>query len=196
MLDGELGEPLASEVRRAAATRERGVGLVREAEKRVRVLVCGLFYRLAGERAEAERRQKCARKKKQGKKAQKKRKRPAGLKAKRGKSREREVDGFWRAVASADVSDYSGSYFDLGPWCSVAVLPRFSDGRRWAEGGHAGEDGRVVGERAAPTFYSRRQRLGAVADAAGIDGGVMERAGLRVGKRRRVEEGGDVSGVT
>ena len=106
------------------------------------------------------------------------------------------MDGFWRAVASADVSDYAGSYFDLGPWCSVAVMPRFSDGRRWAGGGQASEDGRVGARVAATTFYSRRQRLGAVADAAGIDVGVMARAGLRAGKRRRMEEGGDASGVT
>ena len=32
--------------------------------------------------------------------------------------------------------------------------------------------------------------------AAGIDRGVQERVGLRGGKRRRPEEGGDSSGVT
>ena len=139
-------------------------------------------------------RQKGVRKK--GKKVQKKRKRSTGQKAKRGKAREEEVNDFWRAVDSADVSDYAGSYFDLGPWCSVAVLPRFSDGRRWVAGGQSSVDGRVGVRVAATTFHSRRQRLGAVADAAGIDGGVMARAGLRMGKRRRLEEGGDVSGVT
>ena len=45
-------------------------------------------------------------------------------------------------------------------------------------------------------FATRGQRPEALAEAAGIDRGVMDRAGLRGGKRRRLEEGGDESGVT
>ena len=185
---------MAAQVRGAVEVRARSDGLVRDVERRVRALVCGLFFRLAGERAREEQRLKGLRKK--GKKGKLKRKRPPGRKAKRGKAREREVDDFWRSVSHADVPDYTGSYFDLSPWCSAIVVPSYSEGRQWVAGSQTGADGRVGARRVAPTYFTRQQRLGALADAAGIDAGVMVSAGLRAGKRRRVEEGRDDSGVT
>ena len=79
--------------------------------------------------------------------------------------------------------------------------PEVNKKYRWLFGGglpdiHTPGAERVGVPRVAPTFYTRQQRLGAMAEAAGIDQGVMERAGLRGGKCRRAEEGGDMSGVT
>ena len=89
------------------------------------------------------------------------------------------------------MGDLRASYFDLSPWCSAVVVP---NGAGWA--------GRVVRRsRAAPverpvTYHSRQQRLCAMAVAAGVDSGIVERRWGGGGKRRRVEEGGDCSGVT
>ena len=185
---------MAAEVREAVVVRARSDGLVRDAERRVRALVCGLFFRLAGERAREEQRLKGLRKK--GKKAKLKRKRSAGRKAKRGKAREREVADFWRSVSRVDVPDYTGSYFDLSPWCSAVIVPCYSGAQRWVEGNRAGGDVRVGERKVAPTYFTRQQRLSALADAAGIDASVMVSAGLRAGKRRRVEDGRDDTGVT
>ena len=169
---------MAAAVRGAVEVRARSGRLVRDAEKRVRALVCGLFVRLAGERAIEEQRLK--RQRKIGKKKKSKRKRPPGRKAKRGKAREREVDEFWRTVARADVPDFTGSYFDLSPWRSAIVTTCYSDGSRWVEGCRASVDGSVGVRRAAQSYHSRKQRLSALADAAGIDAGVMASRECRV----------------
>ena len=199
----EMGEGMAATVRDSVAVRYHCGRLVDDARRRVRVLVCGLFHRLAGERSRVEREERAARaKSKKRKRKQRGRGRQGARRAKRGKAREREVEDFWRRVAAADMPDYNGSYFDLAPWRTSVLMPSYSGGRLWAEGGQSGCAGQVGVRRAVSRdasgsgFATRSQRLEVLADAAGIDRGVQERVGLRGGKRRRLEEGGDTSGVT
>ena len=193
-VDG-VGEELEGEVRLALGNRDRCVALHREAVRKTRVLVCGLFFRLAGERKVQERLLKLQQRRAKGAKRRKRRDRKAPRKrAKRGLPREREVEAFWGSVASMDVGDFNGSYFDLSPWRSAVVVPRYSDGSQWA-GQPSLSPGRALSHRTV-TYHSRPQRLAAVATSAGIEcrveGGVVRLGG----KRRRPEDGGDCSGVT
>ena len=87
-----------------------------------------------------------------------------------------------------DVGDFNGSYFDLSPWRSAVIVPRYSDGSQWA--GPSSSQDRVLSHRAV-TYHSRQQRLAAIAASAGIDCRVEGRAVRVGGKRRRPEEGGD-----
>ena len=158
------------------------------------MLVCGLFFRLSGERKVQERLLKIQQRRAKGAKRRKRRARKGPRKrAKRGLPREREVAAFWSSVASMDVGDFNGSYFDLSPWRSAVVVPRYSDGSNWA--GASSSQDCVLSHRAI-TYHSRQQRLAAIATSAGIDCRVEGRTVRVGGKRRRPEEGGDCSGVT
>ena len=149
-----------------------------------------MFHRLAGEAALAARQLKKQRKK--GSKRRRSSSRGYKKRAKRGKARAREVDEFWRDVASRDVGDMHASYFDLSPWCSAVVVPN-GGGRAWAG---VQRSGRPLRTEPAAIYHSRQQRLRALAVAAGVDSCIVERRWGGGGKRRRVEEGGDCSGVT